>query len=92
MPALARGGDDRRLVRHPGLLTTEPARSRSSIPSLSRWAGTSSGTSGRPLSTREHLAVLAQHARRGHAGARQADDQVGPVRQRRPRGHEIDCW
>ena len=50
------------------------------------------GQLGRAAVDREHLAVLAQHAHRGHARPRQSDDQVGPVGEGRAVAQLIDCW
>ena len=88
----ARGGDDRRLARHPGALAhgAHAARCAEAVGRrVDRDAerlelGCDRVADGRGVDADDLLAAGAQRAGRGHAGPREADDEPGAGRQRRP--------
>ena len=81
----------------PGLLTTQAhARRAAPAPSLSRWTSTPAAapSGAAAVARRSPRRASRSIARRGHARARQPDDQVRPRAGAAARrvAHGIDCW
>jgi hypothetical protein len=89
---LARAGDHGSLVGDTGALDDDRGPLEGVEPVRLELGRDVRRNLGAPAVDPEHLAVRGEHARRGDPRARQADHEVGALRQRRAGAQEIDCW
>ena len=91
-PALARGHDHRRLVRHARALHHHRRALEQLHPVHAEMRLDVARNVRRARVGADHLAVRRQHARRRDPGAREPDDQVRAIGERRPHEPGIEAW